>query len=81
MDSIITWVKNDNAAPGRPKLEGSEESSSLAVPMILIGLIDQLQTMDSSLRSKYTQLKDWSVQQLLNHVQVVINTVILIFSI
>lgn len=70
MKNIIHWMREDDSALGREKLPGQTAASSLAEPMMLCCLLDQLQTMDPSVAPDYSELSKWCVQQIFSHVQV-----------
>jgi len=70
MEKIVHWVRVDSSVLGSENLEGSTPTSSLAVPMMMLCLIDQLETMDSGLASKYEDLTEWCLQEVMKHVQV-----------
>uniref|UniRef100_A0A452V536 N-acylglucosamine 2-epimerase n=1 Tax=Ursus maritimus TaxID=29073 RepID=A0A452V536_URSMA len=42
MDQIVYWVREDPSGLGRPRLPGAPASESMAVPMMLLNLVDQL---------------------------------------
>jgi len=71
MDRITYWIKEDNSVVrlGLPPLTGTAtDTNSLAVPMMLLCLIDQLERMDPTL--SYDELADWCLAQTLAHIQV-----------
>lgn len=70
MDKIAFWTMEDDLALGRQYLEGSPKMSSLAVPMMMLCIISQIETMDSSLEEKYKKATDWAVKEILMHIQV-----------
>lgn len=70
MDEIVHWVREDPSGLGRPQLPGAPASESMAVPMMLLNLVDQLGESDEELAGKYAELGDWCVQRILRHVQV-----------
>ncbi|XP_013382258.1 N-acylglucosamine 2-epimerase isoform X1 [Lingula anatina] len=69
MTKIIHWVRVDDSEIGNAKLAGVKPTNSLAVPMILLGLIHELTSGDESLNKTYEELEEWCVQQVLSHVQ------------
>ncbi|XP_066212726.1 N-acylglucosamine 2-epimerase isoform X3 [Saccopteryx leptura] len=69
MDQIIHWVRKDPAGLGRPCLPGTPASESMAVPMMLLNLVDQLGEADEELAANYAELGDWCAQRILQHVQ------------
>ncbi|KAL1781306.1 N-acylglucosamine 2-epimerase [Sigmodon hispidus] len=69
MDQIVRWVREDPAGLGRPQLSGTPAAESLAVPMMLLNLVDQLVEDDEPLNKKYSELQDWCVQRIMKHVQ------------
>jgi len=72
MEKIIYWVREDPSAIrcGVAALPGQQNTSSLAVPMMLLCLVDQMETMDPNMAAKYAEIADWSVKQVLAHIQV-----------
>ena len=74
MDKIIYWVKEDwtEVKLGQPPLEGQVPTHSLAVPMMLLCLIDQIETMDSDLSIKFESIAKWCLDQTLMHIQVLL---------
>ncbi|XP_048738728.1 N-acylglucosamine 2-epimerase-like [Ostrea edulis] len=67
MDKIIGWIQVHGEGLGRPKLSGKRPCSMLAIPMMTLCIIDQLITMDPSL--KYDDLTEWALEDTLKHVQ------------
>ena len=75
MLSLVThWARVDDAELGRPKLSGQEAANPLAVPMMLLYVIDEVCRDDEELRQTYCEDEEWAVQQILKHLQVNINT-------
>ncbi|XP_043541206.1 N-acylglucosamine 2-epimerase [Chiloscyllium plagiosum] len=70
MDQIVRWVREDPAGLGRPELPGAETVNSMAVPMMLLCLVDQLEEGDAKMADKYRELGAWCVEQILQHLQV-----------
>lgn len=70
MEQIACWVREDPSGLGRPHLPGAPASESMAVPMMLLNLVDQLGEADEELAGNYAELGDWCVQRILRHVQV-----------
>ncbi|KAM9324214.1 N-acylglucosamine 2-epimerase [Gastrophryne carolinensis] len=69
MDQIVHWVREDASGLGRPELPGAEPVNSMAVPMMLLNLVDQLCEEDKAAEKKYEELEDWSVKRILQHIQ------------
>ncbi|XP_072305458.1 N-acylglucosamine 2-epimerase isoform X1 [Eucyclogobius newberryi] len=67
MEQLVYWVQKDSSGLGRPKLPGDTPSSSMAVPMMLLCLVQQLSEGREPL--KYQSVGQWCVQQILQHVQ------------
>lgn len=70
MDQLVHWVRVDSSGLGRPQLPGDRPVNSMAVPMMLLCLVDQLTEGRAELAEKYRELGDWCVSQILQHVQV-----------
>ncbi|CAN2390023.1 N-acylglucosamine 2-epimerase activity, partial [Pristimantis euphronides] len=70
MDQIVHWVQVDSSDLGRPDLPGAEPVNSMAVPMMLLNLVDQLCEDDEEAAKKYSELGSWSVEKILQHLQV-----------
>lgn len=70
MDEIVHWVREDPSGLGRPWLSGTPASESMAVPMMLLNLVDQLGEAAEELARSYAELGDWCAQRILQHVQV-----------
>ncbi|XP_075040972.1 N-acylglucosamine 2-epimerase [Mixophyes fleayi] len=69
MDQIVHWVREDPSGLGRPELPGAEPVNSMAVPMMLLNLVDQLREEDEEAARKYEELGAWSVETILQHLQ------------
>ena len=70
MDKIIYWVMEDDTEIGTKRLEGSPSSSSLAVPMMVLCIINQIEVMDSSLSEKYNKATEWALKEVMKHIKV-----------
>ena len=70
MEHIEDWVRGPRPDWARPSLEGSTPTNSLAVPMMLLALVNQLVMMDRELEGAYTELTEYCVKALLDHIQV-----------
>lgn len=73
MKQILHWVLVDDSGLGRKKLAGNMPADTLAVPMMLLCLIEQLTTMDPDLASSYADTEQWCLSQVTKHVQVQIH--------
>jgi len=60
---ILKWSK-DLTLVGRPAMEGAVPASSLAIPMILLNLIDELHDVGET---TYAGVEEWCVQQIDKH--------------
>lgn len=71
-DKIIYWVKEDwtEVRLGLPPLPGAAAVNTLAIPMMLLCVLDQMETMDSTMTQKYADIATWSLKQVLAHKQV-----------
>ena len=71
MLSLVThWARIDDTQLGRPKLSGQEAANPLAVPMMLLYVIDEVCREDDELRQACIEDEEWAVQQILKHLQV-----------
>lgn len=73
MEQLIYWVQEDSSGLGRPQLAGDAPTNNMAVPMMLLCLVQQLsqgQGPDADAADKYRKLGAWCVQQILQHIQV-----------
>ncbi|XP_076132713.1 N-acylglucosamine 2-epimerase [Alosa pseudoharengus] len=69
MDQLVHWVRVDPSGLGRPQMPGDPPVNSMAVPMMLLCLVNQLSEGRPATAQKYREVGDWSVQQILQHVQ------------
>ncbi|XP_076847646.1 N-acylglucosamine 2-epimerase isoform X2 [Brachyhypopomus gauderio] len=69
MDLLVHWVRIDSSGLGRPPLSGDAPVNSMAVPMMLLCLVDQLTEGRAEQAGKYRELGEWCVAQILQHVQ------------
>nr|XP_028567880.1 N-acylglucosamine 2-epimerase [Podarcis muralis] len=69
MEAIVHWVREDPSELGRPLLAGAIPHDSMAVPMMLLNLVDQLSEGDAEAASRFSELGGWSAQRILMHVQ------------
>lgn len=70
MDQIIRWVREDPSELAQPQLSGALDAEPMAVPMMLLSLVEQLTEENAELTRKYAELGDWCVHRILQHVQV-----------
>ncbi|TRY98414.1 hypothetical protein DNTS_004963, partial [Danionella cerebrum] len=56
MDQLVFWVQTDSSDLGRPQLPGDPPINGMAVPMMLLCLVDQLTEGRSELVEKYRAL-------------------------
>ncbi|XP_074058473.1 N-acylglucosamine 2-epimerase [Macrotis lagotis] len=69
MDQIIYWVRVDPTGLGQPHLSGAPNVDSMAVPMMMLNLVDQLGEDDDMMTRKYAELGEWCTQDILKHLQ------------
>ncbi|XP_072286370.1 N-acylglucosamine 2-epimerase [Pyxicephalus adspersus] len=69
MDQIVHWVRKDPSSLGRPELPGADSVNAMAVPMMLLNLVDQLCEEDEEAAKTYEELEVWSVGRILQHIQ------------
>ena len=74
MDLIRHWVLEDDSGLGRPQLAGSTPTNTLAVPMMVLCLTDQLETslpdLDVAHKTAYRKMARWAIDRVLAHSQV-----------
>lgn len=72
MEKLIFWVREDPSGLGRPQLPGDTPTNSMAVPMMLLCLVQQLSEGQGPevAAEQYRDLGSWCVEQILQHVQV-----------
>ena len=74
MLSLVThWARIDDTQLGRPKLSGQEEANPLAVPMMVLYVIDEVCRDEERLQNIYSEDEEWAVQQILKHLQVLMS--------
>ena len=74
MLSLVThWARIDDTQLGRPKLSGQEEVNPLAVPMMVLYVIDEVCRDEERLQNIYSEDEEWAVQQILKHLQVLMS--------
>ncbi|XP_058028385.1 N-acylglucosamine 2-epimerase [Ahaetulla prasina] len=69
MEAIVHWVREDPSKLGRPQLAGAVPHDSMAVPMMLLNLVDQLSEGDVEVANHFKELDNWSAQKILSHLQ------------
>ncbi|XP_076448155.1 N-acylglucosamine 2-epimerase-like [Babylonia areolata] len=71
LNQIVHWARQDDSALGRERLSGQTGVSTLAVPMMLLYLTQELTTTmgDPSLTAQYEDAQQWCVTEILKHVQ------------
>lgn len=71
MDQLVHWVRVDPSGLGKPQLSGDTPVCSMAVPMMLLCLVQQLTEARSGEEvDKYREVGGWCVKQILQHLQV-----------
>lgn len=70
MDQIVHWVREDPSGPGRPQLLGTPAAESMAVPMMVLSLVEQLGEADEEMAGRYAEVGDWCAHRILQHIQV-----------
>lgn len=70
MEAIMHWVREDPSELGRPQLAGTVPHDSMAIPMMLLNLVDQLSEGDVEVANRFKELDNWSAQRILSHLQV-----------
>ncbi|CAH1782525.1 unnamed protein product [Owenia fusiformis] len=67
---IIYWVQTDDNELGRPKYHSSIVMNTLAIPMMLLCLFNQMESVaENQLKSQHSELLDWCIEQISKHVQ------------
>ncbi|XP_006900041.1 PREDICTED: N-acylglucosamine 2-epimerase [Elephantulus edwardii] len=69
MEQLVYWVRVDPSGLGRPRLLGDPGAEPMAIPMMLLCLVEQLGEGDTELTARYAQLGDWCAARILQHVQ------------
>ncbi|KAM9576785.1 N-acylglucosamine 2-epimerase [Trichechus inunguis] len=69
MEQLVRWVREDPSGLGQPRLSGAPGAEPMAVPMMLLCLVEQLGEADAELAARYTELGDWCASRILQHVQ------------
>ncbi|XP_077185812.1 N-acylglucosamine 2-epimerase isoform X2 [Paroedura picta] len=69
MGAIVHWVREEPSELGCPELSGATPHDSMAVPMMLLNLVDQLSEGDAEAAGRFAELGCWSAQRILLHVQ------------
>ncbi|XP_027869167.1 N-acylglucosamine 2-epimerase [Xiphophorus couchianus] len=69
MEQLIYWVREDASGLGRPQLPGDDPTNSMAVPMMLLCLVQQLSDGRPETGGKYAELGSWCVSEIQQHVQ------------
>uniref|UniRef100_A0A8C7D7H8 N-acylglucosamine 2-epimerase n=1 Tax=Oncorhynchus kisutch TaxID=8019 RepID=A0A8C7D7H8_ONCKI len=70
MDQLVHWVRVDPSGLGKPQLSGDTPVCSMAVPMMLLCLVQQLTEARSGEEvDKYREVGGWCVKQILQHLQ------------
>uniref|UniRef100_A0A8D3BTI4 N-acylglucosamine 2-epimerase n=1 Tax=Scophthalmus maximus TaxID=52904 RepID=A0A8D3BTI4_SCOMX len=67
MEQLIYWVRVDSSGLDRPQHPGDVPTNSMAVPMMLLCLVQQLtEGRGPEVVQKYRELGSWCVQQILH---------------
>ncbi|XP_058498171.1 N-acylglucosamine 2-epimerase [Solea solea] len=70
MEQLVYWVRVDGSGLGRPRLPGDVPANSMAVPMMLLCLVQQLtEGRGPEVAQRYRELGSWCIQQILQHIQ------------
>ncbi|KAE8583630.1 hypothetical protein XENTR_v10020604 [Xenopus tropicalis] len=69
MDQIVHWVREDPSGLGKAELPGAAPLNAMAVPMMLLNLVDQLCEGDEDMAKKYEEVGKWSVEKIMQHLQ------------
>lgn len=70
MAQLVHWVRVDPSGLGRPQLPGAPPINNMAVPMMLLCLVQQLtEGRGPDVALKYQSLGQWCVEKILQHVQ------------
>ncbi|XP_055486766.1 LOW QUALITY PROTEIN: N-acylglucosamine 2-epimerase [Leucoraja erinacea] len=69
MEQVRVWACEDPSGLGRPPMAGDPPVSSLAVPMMLLCLVHQLEEGAPGRADRYRQLGDWCTNQISQHLQ------------
>ncbi|XP_012713418.2 N-acylglucosamine 2-epimerase [Fundulus heteroclitus] len=69
MEQVIYWVREDSSGLGRLQLPGDVPTNSMAVPTMLLHLVQQLSEGRLEVARKYAELGSWCVSQIHQHIQ------------
>ncbi|MED6293954.1 hypothetical protein CHARACLAT_015838 [Characodon lateralis] len=69
MEQLIYCVREDSSGLGRPQLLGDVPINSMAVPMMLLCLVQQVSEGRLEMGRKYAELGSWCVSQIQQHIQ------------
>ncbi|XP_006877288.1 PREDICTED: N-acylglucosamine 2-epimerase [Chrysochloris asiatica] len=69
MEQLVYWVQKDPTGLGQPQYLGTPDAEPLAVPMMMLCLVEQFGESDEQMAAKYAELGDWCASRILNHVQ------------
>ncbi|XP_064133842.1 N-acylglucosamine 2-epimerase isoform X2 [Loxodonta africana] len=69
MEQLVHWVREDPSGLGQLRLPGAPSAEPMAVPMMLLCLVEQLGEADAELAARYAELGDWCAGRILQHVQ------------
>ena len=70
MERLSHWAMVDDSGLGVVRLEGSGKSSGLAVPMMMLCVVEQMLMADGEDKHELKSVVDWAVKEILKHVQV-----------
>ena len=74
LSHIVHWARVDDSALGQEKYTGVTPLNALAVPMMVLYVVSEVCRADKAngeLKKKYLPDKQWAVEQILEHVQVI----------
>ena len=69
LQQLIHWICVDDSGLGGASLAGVPPTSELGRPMMLLNVVSDFCGTDTTLRDKYRQQLEWSVDAIMKHVR------------
>ena len=74
LQQLIHWICIDDSGLGGARLAGAPPTRELGRPMMLLNVVSEFCGTDTSLREKYRQQLEWSVDTIQEHVRLTLRT-------